>query len=54
MSLYRGIYGHMTWARGGAGGRGCGWAGLQYISQLRVTEEYILIYSSVRHNSENI
>jgi hypothetical protein len=50
MSLYssvnRGIYGHMDGARvGGEGG-----LGPQYICRLRVTEEYIPIYSLVTHN----
>jgi hypothetical protein len=46
MTLYstvnRGIYGHMDGAWGGSDS--------QYIPQLRVTEEYIPLYSSVRHN----
>jgi hypothetical protein len=40
-SVNRGIYEHVSRARGG---------GSKYIPRLCVTEEYILIYSSIRCN----
>jgi hypothetical protein len=43
-SVNREIYGYVARVRGGGGG--CP----QYIPQLRVTEEYIPVYSSVRCN----
>jgi hypothetical protein len=47
-SVNKRIYGHVAGVQGDGGGVGA--ASPHYIHWLCVTEEYILIYSSVTHN----